>query len=486
MPPRRESASFITLSPDSSYCHHCFGWLLYKAHELAEAAKEFRTAIQLDPVDPDPHSGLGVVLREQKHNEDALKEFLEALRLGLDTGAIHREIGSVYLAQKRNGDAILELKQSVSRSPADARAHLFLAQAFEADGNMNDAIAEYRQAAMLAGSNNVGGEQITKSLAAALEKDGRSREALETYKSRYEALPKEETKADYDAARKRLGSSSDGGKKHEAKLTGAPGTQKPIVSASAAKADAEAAQLPILFQQKFDGMQKAMMQQHWNQAEELGNGAVALAEKMVPHDERLISALRALAQIYAMERKFSQAEKQDFRALRASEDLFGPKSMTSQSVLNDLGGLYVRSQNLPQAIEYLNRALAIADGPTNAVPALERLGDVYLQQGDFKNAEQAYKKMLADEEAHYGPGTFGTIAGLERMGQLYCNTHDYAQAQNFFERMLAIEEKQFGPNSTMLQGSLDHLATALHGLGKDEEARALEHRRQVIAQNQVH
>lgn len=255
-----EFRQLISLLPDSSYCHRCFARLLYRAHQLDEAEKEYRVAIQLDPTDAFSHAGLGLVLKRKKQPDEALKEFLQAGKLGFDTGVFHSEVGEIYLDQKQTSDAIRELKQAVSETPEDARAHSLLAQALEADNKSNEAIGEYRQAAALLGLSSVAGAAVERDLAAVLEKSGRSAEALQTYKQRYEAFPNEDTKSDYSAAKQRLAGSAVQNSPAIAKSAPAKSIQAPVVSDTATRADNQAAQVQALFDEKSRAMQAAIVQ----------------------------------------------------------------------------------------------------------------------------------------------------------------------------------------------------------------------------------
>lgn len=310
----------------------------------------------------------------------------------------------------------------MSETPEDGRAHFLLARVLEADARSNEAVAEYHQAVALFGLSTFAGAQVEKVLATVLEKSGRSAEALQTYKQRYDAFPNEDTKADYNAAKQRL--AGPGMTIDQATVKSAPAPksiQKAPVSAAATRADNQAAQAAALFEDKSKGMQAAIIQQRWNDAEELGNATVALAEKMVPQDERLVSALRNIGQVYLMQRKFPEAEKDYVRSVQVSEQLFGPKNPNSISALNDLGLLYTQERNFPQAIEYLNRAVTLAEAydPRISEQSLDLLGEAQREQGDFKSAEQSYKKMLALEEARGGPASPPTVVGVERLGLLY-------------------------------------------------------------------
>ena len=214
-----------------------------------------------------------------------------------------------------------------------------------------------------------------------------------------------------------------------------------------------------------------------------------MAEKMNPQDSRLVHSIILLASIYEQQRKFTDVEREDMRALKVANDMSGPDSFDALSVMNAVGNSYLRARKYPEALDYLNRALALEEklrGPDSGEIELDSIGQVYLEQGNLEKAEDAFEKLLAAEESMHGPGDLFTTSGLERLGYIHCQMGKYDLGKDEYERKLAIEEKHFGPNSAALGGTLDEIARALRGLGKPDEARALENRRRLLAANQTH
>lgn len=469
-----EFRQIIRTSPDSSYCHRCFAELLYQADLLDEAAKEFRAAIQLDNTDVDAHYGLGRILEKKNQLDEAMKEFQEANKLGGDGWGVHLEMAHIYVARKQNEDALTEIKQALSLNPSNGSIHEQKADILAALGKNDDAILEYLQAFDLKGHDSKEASDVSRKLAAFYEKLGNYGMALHYYRVMYNSFPTQGTRGEYETERKRLSSH---------------------LPASALQDEAKATQdndpqtLVARWSEKSHDTGKAITENHLKDAEEAAKQAIALAEQIQPPDGRLIGSMEGLAQIYSLQKRMEEAEQQYLKSMQTSQKLFGTDNLQTMYTISAVGRFYFEQKNYPQAVEYLTHSFEIAQklyGQTYGYELLDNIGQAYAAQHMYDRAEAAYKTMLSDDEMKNGPSSPSSAPGLEHLGVLYCDMGKYADAQSALERAMVIDQKQFGANSPSLDRPMTELARALRGLGKEDEAKALDHRRELLAENQPH
>jgi tetratricopeptide (TPR) repeat protein len=468
-----EFRKIIRMSPDSSYCHRCFGFLLLKADRLDEAVTEFHLAIQSDKADAESHYGLGQIFVRKHQQDDALKEFLESARLGKDSWGIHLELSKIYLARKQNDEALTEIKQSLSQVPTNGYLHEELADILVASGKNDDAIQEYGQASQLLGGGGIDKEasDIERKVAAVYEKVGSYAMALRAYRGMFESFPNYQTKAEYESARTRLSA------------------HLPASALQGDAMDGDPQALVARQMEKSREMGQAIAERRWSDAERAGKEAIALAEQMQPQDFRLVGAMDTLAQSYHMQKRDDEAERLYLKALAVSEKVMGATDLQTMFAMYAVGHFYLDVKNYSQAVEYLTRSFDLSQklyGGTYGYETLDLVGQAYAEQRKFDQAEDAFKRTLTAYETKEGPSSPSSAKTLEHLGVLYCDIGKFADAQSALERALAIDQKQFGATSPSLDRPMNELARALRGLGKDEEAKALDHRRELLAQNQPH
>ncbi len=94
-------------------------------------------------------------------------------------------------------------------------------------------------------------------------------------------------------------------------------------------------------------------------AEKSYKQAVDLAQSLPPGDENLIVALGRLGNVYAVQRKYTEASVAFHQQLAIVEKTFGANSERSVESLQLLGRLAAFQKNYKEAESYLQRALAI-------------------------------------------------------------------------------------------------------------------------------
>lgn len=186
----------VELEPDLSYAHTVLGWIAYwYDHDWAGAEREFKTALELSPNDPDAHRGYSTLLTCLGRHDEAIGQMATARELdplSLVTNSLEGQ--ALFFAGKYD-EAIDRLNKTLEIQPNFWVAHLMLARVYIQQKKYGLAIDEAEKARQLSNGHS---EPI--SLAGfAKAKAGRTDEALkdlETLKS----MQAQGLAADYNTA----------------------------------------------------------------------------------------------------------------------------------------------------------------------------------------------------------------------------------------------------------------------------------------------
>ena len=124
-----------------------------RARAFADAAVEYRRAIEMRHDDAAAHCGLGVASMKLGEDEDAADSFQLAAHFGEDYAEPHYNLA---LLAQRHGDlpaAMAHLERALARNPGYAEAHNLLGACRLAAGDVDGALTALRQAVKLAPDN---------------------------------------------------------------------------------------------------------------------------------------------------------------------------------------------------------------------------------------------------------------------------------------------------------------------------------------------
>jgi adenylate cyclase len=130
---------------------------------------------------------------------------------------------------------------------------------------------------------------------------------------------------------------------------------------------------------------------------------------------------------------------------RAAIDLAKEKNLdgdTYAKVLGNIGIVYQYLSEYPQALTYLQKALAINEesGSKNGIANnLGTIGIVYSNLSDYRQALSYYQKALAIYEEIGSKN--GIASNLTNIGLVYWNLSEYPQALTYLQKSLAISEE---------------------------------------------
>ncbi|MDR5827321.1 tetratricopeptide repeat protein [Caballeronia sp. LP006] len=209
----------LNQAPNSPAAHNNLALVLRRLGQTSESEALLRKASALNPNSPDIAFNLGLVLLDEKRNEEAESAFRRALELrpgyaeaSLVLGALtkssgrvveseallrvaiaglphsvnaHESLGDVLRLLGRCDEAEAELRQALSLNPASFEANISLGLVLYALNRLPEAEAAARQSLAL----RPGSVRARLMLGLTLLKDGKYKDGLMNFESRYEESP---------------------------------------------------------------------------------------------------------------------------------------------------------------------------------------------------------------------------------------------------------------------------------------------------------
>ena len=194
------------------------------------------------------------------------------------------------------------------------------------------------------------------------------------------------------------------------------------------------------------------------------------------HREQSVGALSQLANLYAFERSFDQAESLLQESLEIRRREFGASSVSAAWGYLDLGRLRHRQWRLDEAEDLYERGRELSNllGDAQAqVAALTALGAVRWSHGDPETASELYSKAIRTAERELTkddrdlPSLRGNLAAvLHQQGR-------HEEAERALRLALAQLKRRYGANNARLAGTQQNLGSVLVDRGKHQEAEQL-------------
>lgn len=178
----------LELQPDFAQAHNRLGVSLLQNGQLAEAAKEFRRAIEQQAGNyPEASYNLGFALLQRGNNREALDAFREAIaKKNGDYPDAYYQTGIVLLNLKRDAEAIEALTKTLElKNGNDAEASFALGTAYARQKNEAAAETALRQAIEQRGSY----PSAHYNLALLYENNNRLQEAITEYETYLQQQP---------------------------------------------------------------------------------------------------------------------------------------------------------------------------------------------------------------------------------------------------------------------------------------------------------
>jgi hypothetical protein len=112
--------------------------------------------------------------------------------------------------------------------------------------------------------------------------------------------------------------------------------------------------------------------------------------------------------------------------------------------------------------------------------SLRMMATPYFIENDFAKAEPLMLRAVKIDQTLYGPEGAEALPNLTVLCSIYDKLAKPEKAAPCQGHLLAILEKQYGPDNPIIVSTLTSEATALHGLGRNEEAAKIEQRVKTI------
>lgn len=249
-----------------------------------------------------------------------------------------------------------------------------------------------------------------------------------------------------------------------------------------------------------DAGAKEYEQGHYDKAEKAFSLAVKEDQTSGASDLQLATSLRCLAAVYRMQGKYLQAAPLFNRVLSISEKEFGLHNPNVAACFNDLGALYYSQGHYTEAESVYKRALDIYEHPSVDVILLNltgsyrihdhaigfsNLGNLYLKEGKYADAEPLLKRALAIREKEFGPNDPKVAESLYGLALLYSAQGKYSYAEPLYKRALAMQEKSPLKYHPIVADSLNNLATRYTKDGEYAQAEPLYKRSLQIAEKML-
>jgi CHAT domain-containing protein len=161
-------------------------------------------------------------------------------------------------------------------------------------------------------------------------------------------------------------------------------------------------------------------------------------------------SLDNLAQNYAAQGRYGEAEPLLREALRARREVFGPRHPDTLASLNHLAELYLAQGRYDDAEPLLREALQARRevlGPRHpgTLTSLNSLAVLYYSQGRYGDAEPLLQEALRTRREVLGPRHPDTLTSLNSLAELYRAQGRYGDAERLIREALEGSRTMLGP-----------------------------------------
>ncbi len=204
-------------------------------------------------------------------------------------------------------------------------------------------------------------------------------------------------------------------------------------------------------------------------AREILDRGAGKIERGLP-DQPLMQAqmMQTLGRVYSSLGLYQQAQPLREKALTIM------KNAGDESRLEMTDGLLGTQRKYTKALLLSREALSIREEALRAdhvevTPALERLGTLRRDTGDYAQARKHFERSLAIRENALRPEHVEVARTLTELGRLHNMTGEYEEAVRPYERALLIGEKELGADHPQVAQSLSELSLLKRRTGDHEE-----------------
>jgi tetratricopeptide (TPR) repeat protein len=194
----------VQLAPRSGAAHYGVGLTLLKIdfpNNVAQAAREFRTAVHLDPQNALPYLQLGRLASQENDLAGAANYLEKAGKVGPASAEVLAELGKVYRRAGKMDKAEAAFRSAISLDPQMSPAVNGLAQLLEARGSKDEARVYFDQVQKLQVSAQIQAEALViKGTGLQAEKEGRLEDAISAFRKAMSLDPNADSAYDLGSA----------------------------------------------------------------------------------------------------------------------------------------------------------------------------------------------------------------------------------------------------------------------------------------------
>lgn len=146
--------------PDLAFLHNNLGIALRDEGKVDQALTAFRRAVELAPAFARARTNLGQLLLVQGQVEEALEHFHEAARLQPDAGSAHHNVGIAQARLGRQAEAREAFLEALRLAPDSPETYSQIGLTLQREGRLGEAVPWFEQAVKLAPSERTFHEQL--------------------------------------------------------------------------------------------------------------------------------------------------------------------------------------------------------------------------------------------------------------------------------------------------------------------------------------
>jgi len=138
------------LAPDLAEAHAALAGAYWNDWKWAEAQREFKRALEINPNLADAHHWYGLLLSwVGEYPEEAIAQIKRAVELDPLNLRFNANVGQAYWLARKDQLAVEQLQKTVELDPTFADVHSFLGLAYRSQGKYDLWLSEWKKAATL-------------------------------------------------------------------------------------------------------------------------------------------------------------------------------------------------------------------------------------------------------------------------------------------------------------------------------------------------
>jgi len=156
--PKAKAAALRAVELDETLAepHVALAFVTYRfERNWAEAEREFRRAIELNPNYATAHHWYGEYLGLAGRHPESIAELRQAQQLDPLSLIINTDLGAAYYKARQYDDALEQLRKTAEMEGKFSLVHLFMGMTYKQQGRYEQAIAELKEAVTLSGGRSI-------------------------------------------------------------------------------------------------------------------------------------------------------------------------------------------------------------------------------------------------------------------------------------------------------------------------------------------